>query len=98
MSNQRHHSNPGWARRFGSACHLTSSTWLRRTVGVWNLLGSLHRKRVPVMLQMAATECGPACLAMILNFYGREVSVAECRNRCGTGRDGASANTLAQIA
>ena len=55
-------------------------------------------RRVPIMLQMSATECGAACLAMVLSAYRRWTSVAECRERLGIGRDGASALQIAQLA
>jgi HlyB family type I secretion system ABC transporter len=53
---------------------------------------------VPVLLQLSAVECGAACLAMILSYYGRKTRVAECRERCGVGRDGLTAHTIAQAA
>jgi ABC-type bacteriocin/lantibiotic exporter with double-glycine peptidase domain len=59
---------------------------------------SLRRRRVPVLLQLSAVECGAACLAMILSFYGRKTSIAECRERCGVGRDGLTARTIAEAA
>lgn len=54
-------------------------------------------RRVPVVLQQNAVECGAACLAMILGAYGRKTSVAEA---CGSsiGRDGMNARTLAESA
>lgn len=52
------------------------------------------RRRVPPMLQLNATECGAACLAMILNYYGYKTGVAEVRQRWGVGRDGLSALTI----
>jgi ATP-binding cassette subfamily B protein len=58
----------------------------------------LRRRRVPEMQQMDASECGAACLAMILNYYGYKASVAEVRQTCGVGRDGLSALTIAQSA
>lgn len=54
--------------------------------------------RIPVILQMSAVECGAACLAMILSYYGRETRVAECRECIGAGRDGVSARTIANTA
>jgi ABC-type bacteriocin/lantibiotic exporter with double-glycine peptidase domain len=50
------------------------------------------------MLQLNGVECGAACLAMILNYYGRKTRVAECREMCGVGRDGLSAQTIARAA
>src|SRR5215510_11334603 len=55
-------------------------------------------RRVPVQPQLTAVECGAACLAMILGFYGRSTPVAECRGRCGVGRDGVTARAIAQAA
>ncbi|HEU5199036.1 MAG TPA: peptidase domain-containing ABC transporter, partial [Ktedonobacterales bacterium] len=56
------------------------------------------RRRVPEMQQMDATECGAACLAMMLNYYGYKTGVADVRRRCGVGRDGLSALTIVQAA
>ena len=61
-------------------------------------LGGLRRKRVPVIQQMEAVECGAACLAMILNYYGRKTSLAEVRTFCGVGRDGLSALDIVKAA
>jgi ABC-type bacteriocin/lantibiotic exporter with double-glycine peptidase domain len=47
---------------------------------------------------MDATECGAACLAMILNYYGYKIGVAGVRERCGVGRDGLSALSIVQAA
>src|SRR5579864_9242536 len=59
--------------------------------------GSFFR-RIPVLLQMNATECGAACLAMVLNYYGRKISVGEVNEHCGSGRDGLSALNIVQAA
>jgi ABC-type bacteriocin/lantibiotic exporter with double-glycine peptidase domain len=47
---------------------------------------------------MDATECGAACLAMVLGFHGHHISVRECREQCGIGRDGTTADVLARTA
>ena len=52
-------------------------------------------RRVPVLRQMANMECGAACLAMILSYYGRKTSIPEASNYLGIGRDGASALAIA---
>lgn len=54
--------------------------------------------RIPVLYQMAAVECGAACLAMILSYYGRKTSVSEVRDRCHVGRDGLSALDIVKAA
>ncbi|HEY4572619.1 MAG TPA: cysteine peptidase family C39 domain-containing protein, partial [Thermoanaerobaculia bacterium] len=53
---------------------------------------------MPVVLQLGARECGAACLAMILRYHGREVSLEECRERLSIGRDGSSAPAIAAAA
>lgn len=57
-----------------------------------------HHRRVPEMRQMAAAECGAACLAMILNYYGHATTIASVHERCGVGRDGLSARAIARAA
>ncbi|HEX2269124.1 MAG TPA: cysteine peptidase family C39 domain-containing protein, partial [Pyrinomonadaceae bacterium] len=56
------------------------------------------RRRVPVLRQMANVECGAACLAMILSYYGRRTSIAEASNYLGIGRDGTNALAIAMAA
>jgi ABC-type bacteriocin/lantibiotic exporter with double-glycine peptidase domain len=49
-------------------------------------------------MQMSQVECGAACLAMVLGYHGRRTSIAECREACGAGRDGLTAQTLLRVA
>ncbi|GHO49946.1 peptidase domain-containing ABC transporter [Ktedonospora formicarum] len=58
----------------------------------------LRRRRVPQVLQMNSVECGVACLAMILGYYGQLVSVSQIRERCAIGRDGLSALSIVKAA
>lgn len=63
--------------------------------------GTLHRlqlRRVPLLLQLSAVECGAACLAMLLRYYGCKISIAEIRQHCGVGRDGLSALSIVTAA
>jgi len=63
------------------------------------VLGSARqRRRVPVLISDTMTECGAACLAMVLGYFGRRVTVEECARRCFVGRDGASALAVATAA
>ena len=55
-------------------------------------------KRVPVILQMTPHECGAACLAMVLSYHGRMMTLSECRLHLRSGRDGLSARAIAQAA
>jgi ABC-type bacteriocin/lantibiotic exporter with double-glycine peptidase domain len=63
-----------------------------------HILSGLRRRRIPVLLQLSAVECGAACLAMILSYYGRRTTIADVRQRCQVGRDGLSALDLVQAA
>jgi len=67
--------------------------------GRWSKLWTTRRpRRVPVLRQMSAVECGAACLAMLLCYYGRKTSVSEVRERCQVGRDGLSALDIVKAA
>ena len=57
-----------------------------------------RRIQVPVLTQLSGVECGAACLAMILSYFGRDTKVSECRERLAIGRDGVNAYLLAQAA
>ncbi|MGE5177613.1 MAG: peptidase domain-containing ABC transporter [Bacteroidota bacterium] len=54
--------------------------------------------RVPWLPTALYYDCGPACLAMILAWHGRESSVDDVRDRLGTSRDGTSGFELVRVA
>lgn len=54
----------------------------------------VRRRRIPEIRQMTATECGAACLAMVLGYHGREVGLSDVRKVLAIGRDGIDAAQL----
>lgn len=51
-------------------------------------------KRIPVVRQTAETDCGAACLTMVLAYHGKSVRLDDMRDLLGIGRDGADALSL----
>jgi ATP-binding cassette subfamily B protein len=62
------------------------------------LLSRWRWRRITPLQQMSAVECGATCLAMLLRYYGRHVTIAEIYERYGGGRDGLSALRITQAA
>lgn len=80
--------------------HQKILSWLKQNCSLFAKTGINHllRRRVPIRLQLSSVECGAACLAMILSYYGRNTKVAECYERLGIGRDGVTARSIANVA
>ena len=54
--------------------------------------------RTPVFPQLKSTECGAACLGMVLGYYGRWAAPEELREACGVARDGSTAADIVRAA
>ncbi|MBX6383470.1 MAG: peptidase domain-containing ABC transporter [Microbispora sp.] len=54
------------------------------------------RRRVPLRMQLARSDCGAACLAMVLGALGRRTHPAEVREHLSEGVDGVSMREMIQ--
>lgn len=70
------------------------SSLIERFPALKRLERTERRRRIPFVQQLSATDCGSACLAMLLGYHGKEVALEDVRHIMGTGRDGSSALSI----
>ena len=80
-----------------SSANPALDTALKRTRAA-NKHPARRRVRTSVLLQLTETECGAACLGIVLSHFGRWVSIEELREACSVGRDGCSAADIFRAA
>ena len=62
-----------------------------------NLLNFARVKRLPIILQTEATECGLACLTMIAKYHGHDVDLNGLRAKYPVSMKGVSLETLIKL-
>lgn len=71
---------------------------LQRFPGIAKLLGTgAARRSIPYVPQYARTDCGVACLSMVLRYYGRAVDPHELERLGDNQRDGLGADKILSI-
>ncbi|MDY6983716.1 MAG: peptidase domain-containing ABC transporter [Pseudomonadota bacterium] len=63
-----------------------------------NFVPFVSRRRLPVILQAEQSECGLACLAMVLNFHGHRIDINTLRARLGASQQGLTLKALMLLA
>lgn len=58
----------------------------------------LFGKKYPFIQQQSTADCGPTCLAMVSQYWGKKFSLNMLRNLANVGRAGASLKSLAAAA
>lgn len=61
-------------------------------------LAELPTRRVPLVRQLSASDCGPAALAMAIGYFGKEVRLDEIKATIYAGRDGSTGASLLRAA
>ncbi|MEN5071931.1 peptidase domain-containing ABC transporter [Stenotrophomonas sp. TWI1183] len=63
-----------------------------------SFLAWISARRLPMVHQSEAAECGLACLAMVANFHGHDLDLSSLRRRFDTSLKGMHLASLMQIA
>lgn len=55
-------------------------------------------KKLPLYRQLDAMDCGPTCLRMVSQYYGKSISLQELRERSQINREGVSLLGISEAA
>jgi ATP-binding cassette, subfamily B, bacterial HlyB/CyaB len=55
-------------------------------------------RRYPALMQLSETDCGAACLSMVLRYYGKHVSINRLRDLANVSREGATLYSVGEAA
>lgn len=80
------------------ATTLDGTTLAERFPALHNLVSRRPKRRLRYIQQTTTSDCGAACLAMILAYHGKDVPLSEIREVVGTNRDGSDALALLSAA
>jgi ABC-type bacteriocin/lantibiotic exporter with double-glycine peptidase domain len=61
-------------------------------------LGAPRRGRLSVVLQLTPTDCGAACLSMVLDYHGKRLPIDDVRSAVGAGKHGVTAKRILDAA
>src|SRR5947208_2863892 len=82
------------ARSASSSSYMSNSSATRRIATA----AFSRRRRVPFVAQVELSDCGIACLAMVLAANGRRHELHELRGVVVAGRDGVTAQAMLDAA
>lgn len=80
---------------FGAASSMTALSQVSRADSG---LESGGGRRVPLIMQAELSECGLACLAMIVSYHGYQIDMSSIRRRFPVSSQGTNLQTLINIA
>ena len=60
-------------------------------------LGLERRRQIPLVSQLTPTECGAACLTMVLRYHGKQLRLEDLRDQVGADRDGTDGAVILDV-
>src|SRR6187431_1803211 len=54
------------------------------------------KREIPFISQLEWSDCGAACLTMVLHFHGKEVDLMDVRKALSVSRDGVTARAIVE--